>query len=214
VTKAQTIIKRKKWLAQWARGAGVDLSGYKAALPIMGPAARRVLSDFQQSVGLFPTGRWNGETLAWLKSLSEPTIVAHTWKPASTYGKRAGKPPGIVFHHAAASVASPDDINRGHIARGMNGIGYHFYVRKDGSIHMGRPEWATGAHCLGYNAWLGICAEGNYQTDTMPKAQLESLRWLRRYLHAKYPALKDRRHSDLNSTACPGSRYPWRKVIG
>ena len=84
-------------------------------------------------------------------------------KRASTYR--------IVLHHAAMN-GSVEDIHRVHKNKGWAGIGYHFYVRKDGSIYRGRPEYAIGAHASGsnYNS-LGICAEGNFENETMSDAQ-------------------------------------------
>ena len=45
----------------------------------------------------------------------------------------------IILHHAEASRASVEDVNSWHIERGWAGIGYHYYVRKDGTIWRGRP---------------------------------------------------------------------------
>lgn len=44
----------------------------------------------------------------------------------------------IVLHHRAGS-GTVESIHAEHIARGWAGIGYHFYVRRDGSIYRGRP---------------------------------------------------------------------------
>jgi N-acetyl-anhydromuramyl-L-alanine amidase AmpD len=142
-----------------------------------------------------------------------PPIVPHVWRPLSSYTRRRGNPPGIVFHHAAAADCTVEDVNRWHLARGFNGIGYHYFVTREGVIHRGRPDWAVGAHTLGYNVWLGICAEGNYELQKMPAPQLKALEALRGYLHRRYPGVKDKRHKDLNSTACPGRNYPWAKLI-
>ena len=79
----------------------------------------------------------------------------------------------VVLHHAAAD-GSVEAVHSAHLVRGWAGIAYHYYVRKDGSVYRGRPEWAVGGHTSGEN-WhtLGVCFEGNYQKDTaMPAAQL------------------------------------------
>ena len=47
----------------------------------------------------------------------------------------------IILHHAEASHASVEDINRWHLERGWAGIGYNYYVRKDGTSWRGRPEF-------------------------------------------------------------------------
>jgi N-acetyl-anhydromuramyl-L-alanine amidase AmpD len=140
-------------------------------------------------------------------------VIAKTYDWAHPLVHRNGSPPHIVWHHAAAKVASPDDIHRIHLNNGWSGIGYHFYVRKDGRIYRGRPVWAMGAHARGFNDSLGVCAEGAYHVErTMPAKQLRALQELHDYLKRQYPKATDRKHSDVNATACPGSFYPYKKV--
>ena len=57
----------------------------------------------------------------------------------------------IVLHHAAASGCSVEDIHRWHLDRGWSGIGYHYYVRKDGSTTQHRRLDEVGAHCRPFN---------------------------------------------------------------
>lgn len=119
----------------------------------------------------------------------------------------------VVLHHAAAKSASPDDIHRAHLARGWSGIGYHYYIRKDGTIYRGRPEKMTGGHCEGENYHtIGICFEGNFMDETMPDKQLEAGRWLLDDIRKRHPNIHVVRHKDLNSTSCPGTHYPFDKM--
>ena len=120
----------------------------------------------------------------------------------------------IILHHAEASHASVEEVNRWHLERGWTGIGYHFYIRKDGRIYRGRPEWAVGAHAQGHNSRsVGICVEGAYMSETMPQAQFDALVGLVREEMAKYPGAKVLRHRDVNSTDCPGVNYPWKALL-
>ena len=65
----------------------------------------------------------------------------------------------IILHHADAITCTVEDIHRWHLNNGWTGIGYHYFVRKDGTIYRGRPENAIGAHALGANGnSIGICA--------------------------------------------------------
>ena len=74
----------------------------------------------------------------------------------------------IILHHAESSNCTADDIHQWHLNRGWIGIGYNFFVRKDGSIYRGRPENAVGSHASGANSnSIGICAEGRYMTETI-----------------------------------------------
>ena len=119
----------------------------------------------------------------------------------------------IILHHAEASHASVEDINQWHLERGWAGIGYNYYVRKDGTIWRGRPEWAVGAHAKGHNdKSIGICCEGAYMTEHMPAAQLAALKDLIRDIMSRYGKLKLLRHKDVNETDCPGVNFPWAEV--
>ena len=118
-----------------------------------------------------------------------------------------------VLHHAAASNCSPDDIHRIHLMNSWAGIGYHFYIRKDGSIYRGRPLNAIGAHVSGNNSSsLGICFEGNFEKEKMPYIQLKSGQELIKYLKSMYPDINVVKHKDLNATACPGKYFPFDEI--
>lgn len=120
----------------------------------------------------------------------------------------------IILHHAAGSNFTVEDVHRMHKNNGWSGIGYHFYVRKDGKIYRGRPEWAIGAHASGsnYNS-IGICAEGNFENETMSDAQKNALKWLVAYIKDKYKINTVQRHRDVGSTACPGRNYPFDEIV-
>lgn len=134
--------------------------------------------------------------------------------PTNGSFKRRNSTDEIILHHAEAKSASVEEVNRWHLERGWTGIGYHFYIRKDGRIYRGRPEWAVGAHAQGHNSRsVGICVEGSYMTETMPKAQFDALIGLVREEMAKYPGAKVLRHRDVNSTDCPGVNYPWEALL-
>lgn len=127
-----------------------------------------------------------------------------------TYGNI---PKSIVLHHAEATKCSIKDIHNWHLNNGWSGCGYHFLVRKDGSIWRGRPENAIGAHTKRYNARsIGICAEGSYTTETMPEAQRQALIELGIYIKNKYNINQVYGHRDLNPTTCPGSKYPLAEI--
>lgn len=119
----------------------------------------------------------------------------------------------IILHHAAVSNCSVDDVDRWHKNKGWTCIGYHFFVRKDGSIYRGRREEAIGAHAYGSNTdSIGICAEGNFENETMGDVQKQALKELVAYLKNKYGITKVQRHRDVNATACPGKNYPFEEI--
>lgn len=121
----------------------------------------------------------------------------------------------IILHHAAAKKMSVDNIHTSHINRGFAGIGYHYYVRKDGTVYKGRPDDAVGAHTTNYNSvGIGICAEGNYEVEEkMPEAQKKALIELCAYIMKLYNIKEIHKHKDLDATACPGKNYPFDEIV-
>ena len=134
----------------------------------------------------------------------------YDWRGALTV---RGRTDAIILHHAEATYATAQDVHRWHLGNGWAGIGYHYYVRKNGLVYRGRPEDAVGAHAgskSGYNGRsIGVCFEGDYMTETMPTAQLEAGRALLRDIEARYGGgLRVIGHRDVTATDCPGTRFP------
>lgn len=127
---------------------------------------------------------------------------------------RRGSTNRIILHHAEASTCTPEDINRWHKANGWSGAGYHFLVRKDGTVYSLRPEWALGAHAARNNYdSLGICFEGSFMRETMGQTQIDAGRELVAYLKAKYGISKVQRHKDVCPTDCPGTNFPFDAIV-
>ena len=118
----------------------------------------------------------------------------------------------IILHHAVYN-GDVEGIDRIHKGNGWTCIGYHFYVRKDGSIYRGRKESTVGAHAYGSNMTsIGICAEGNFEEDVMSEAQKNAIKELVIYLKNKYGISIIKKHKDVNATACPGKNYPFDEI--
>ena len=119
----------------------------------------------------------------------------------------------IVVHCSAVKpdqMSSAAQIDTWHRDRGFKGIGYHYVIRRDGTIEPGRPEWMIGAHCVNHNKYsIGVCYEGGLDirgqpADTRTEAQKASLRKLLEELHERYPRAVIVGHHDLNPhKACP-----------
>ena len=79
----------------------------------------------------------------------------------------------IVIHCSATRAdrsLTPDDLEMQHRRRGFNGTGYHYYIRKDGTVHLTRPIERIGAHVKGFNLnSVGICYEGGLDARGNPK---------------------------------------------
>lgn len=119
-----------------------------------------------------------------------------------------------IIIHCSATPEGRDytvaDIDRWHKARGWRGIGYHYVIYRDGSVHAGRPVEQIGAHCTGHNAnSIGICyiggvsADGKTPKDTRTSAQRIALRELVEELRAKYPGATVHGHREFAPKACP-----------
>lgn len=125
-------------------------------------------------------------------------------------------PKSLVVHHIEADNASVNDIHSWHKSNDWAGIGYHYYIRKDGSIYKGRPDSAMGSHCKGFNKnSLGISFEGNYDNNiSMPVEQLNAWFELRDYLFNCYGSMPVYGHKEVGDSACPGAYFPLDTIKG
>ena len=111
-----------------------------------------------------------------------------------------------------------------HHKRGFLDIGYHYVIRRDGTLETGRDETVTGAHVRGYNHLsIGICmVEGSLQEiipatrtrkktyklhpeDNFTDAQYKTLYRLLNELRMKHPKAEILGHRDLPGVtkSCP-----------
>lgn len=118
----------------------------------------------------------------------------------------------IIIHHRAGN-GDAESIHNLHLTWGWTGFGYHFYVRKDGSVYRGRPIEMVGAHCKGQNSYsVGICFEGNFENEKMSDAQMKAGQELVSYIKKIYPNVDVKGHRDFDATACPGKNFPFDKI--
>lgn len=119
----------------------------------------------------------------------------------------------IVLHCSAVRPgqrSSAADIDNWHRKKHWKGIGYHYVVRRDGSVELGRPLAEPGAHVVGHNRYsIGICYEGGLdangeEADTRTPEQVKALRQLVEQLHEVFPKALIVGHHDLN----PGKPCP------
>lgn len=119
----------------------------------------------------------------------------------------------IVVHHRAGT-GDAKSLHEGHLKNGWQGIGYHFYVRRDGKIVRGRPIETVGAHVTGHNDHtIGVCFEGNFEEETMSEAQKKAGSELLAHIEEGYGfGLSVCAHKDLMATACPGKNFPMADI--
>ncbi len=121
---------------------------------------------------------------------------------------------GIVLHNSGVSVLqSIEVIHNYHKNKGWAGIGYQYYVRKDGSVYRGRPENMAGAHCPGVNSTsIGICAEGNFNEEIMSEVQKQSIIELVKDIKSRYNIKWIKGHREILATSCPGANFPLEEI--
>ena len=124
-----------------------------------------------------------------------------------------------IIVHCSATQEGRDldaaEINRWHLKRGWNGIGYHYVVLLDGTIEYGRSVYKQGAHVKGENEHsIGICYIGGVESergsngkwiakDTRTPEQKESLLHVLKTLMAMYPLATIYSHNEFANKACP-----------
>ena len=119
----------------------------------------------------------------------------------------------IVIHHTGNpwdDDLSAAEIDASHKAQGWTCIGYHYVIRKDGTVEEGRPHWTVGAHAYGHNSHtIGIHVCGNFEEAEPTDEQIESTAMLLANLCTDYGLPIDRDHivghRELMATACPGA---------
>ena len=118
----------------------------------------------------------------------------------------------IVIHHTGSPDmdASAEQIHGWHLGNGWSGIGYHYVIRKDGTIERGRPEWAIGSHAYGENSHtIGIHLSGDFEQAYPTEDQLDRCGALIADICDRYGIPIDRNHvvghGELMSTDCPGT---------
>jgi len=113
-----------------------------------------------------------------------------------------------IVVHCAATPPTLDigkvEIDRWHRAQGWLMIGYHFVIRRDGTIEKGRDVDAIGSHVAGYNSTsVGISLVGGVDANGKPEdnftsAQFAALAELLIELKAKYPKADILGHRDFS----------------
>jgi len=75
-----------------------------------------------------------------------------------------------IVVHCSATYPHQDigvnEIKEMHLKRGFNDVGYHYVIKKDGTIQEGRNVQKMGAHVRGHNRnSIGVCYVGGLNAD-------------------------------------------------
>ena len=135
---------------------------------------------------------------------------------------------GIIIHCSATKPSmdiGADEIRDWHVkGNGWSDIGYHYVIKRDGSLESGRNIKKNGAHTKGHNAGtIGICVVGGIDDKGEPKNnytpnQWESLKTLIEVLcfnDYMQSGFYIKGHNEFSSKACPSfDVQDWLKTVG
>ena len=109
-----------------------------------------------------------------------------------------------------------EEINSTHIGLGIKGIGYHYVIRRDGSLQRGRPLSNQGEHSYvndhdefsiglvfvgGFNCSSGTPnPESFLSSQSLTRAQMTTFEQFCRAFYKKYPGGQVLGHNDIDST--------------
>ena len=118
----------------------------------------------------------------------------------------------VFIHCSASDNPAHDDVSvikQWHLARGFNDTGYHYYIKKDGTIQKGRPLSKTPAAQKGHNTGtIAICLGG---LDHFTQAQFNALRELCNELDKKFK-VTFHGHREVSNKTCPN--FDYRGIVG
>jgi N-acetyl-anhydromuramyl-L-alanine amidase AmpD len=123
----------------------------------------------------------------------------------------------VFLHCSASDRPEHDDVGvmrDWHVdGRGWSDVGYHYFIRKDGTVQAGRPLERIPAAQAGNNAGtIAICLHG-LARERFTKAQYRSLITLCDEIDAAYGGMVTfHGHCEVSSKACPV--FPYRVVLG
>ena len=112
----------------------------------------------------------------------------------------------IIIHCSATRETqdyTSEQLKHDHLARGFLDVGYHFYIRKDGTVTQHRRLNEVGAHCRPFNRCsIGVCYEGGLDANGKPKdtrtiAQRGAIVKLLIKLKQKFPKAVIRGHNEM-----------------
>ena len=121
-----------------------------------------------------------------------------------------------VFIHCSASDHAAHDnaktMDRWHKQRGWRGIGYHFFIRKDGTLETGRPLSRNPAAQKGHNSGtIAICLHG-LRKNKFTNEQFKTLKRLCIVIDDQYDSnITFHGHREVSAKSCPV--FDYKKVL-
>ena len=119
-----------------------------------------------------------------------------------------------IVIHCAATKASMDigltEIRKWHVQdNGWRDVGYHYIIRRNGEVELGRSIRDTGAHAAGYNhKSVSVCMVGGMAEDNSAENNFTPHQWVALIIEIKklsemYPDAKIIGHNEISEKECP-----------
>jgi|TARA_A100000171_G_scaffold19872_1_gene18264 N-acetylmuramoyl-L-alanine amidase len=119
-----------------------------------------------------------------------------------------------IVIHCSATKPNMDiglqEIRKWHVnENGWRDVGYHYIVRRNGEIELGRSNRDTGAHAAGYNhKSISMCMVGGMAEDNSAENNFTDKQWLAtldlvKQLKVDYPDADVIGHNEISKKECP-----------
>ena len=116
--------------------------------------------------------------------------------------------------HCSATKPSMDiglrEIKRWHVDdNGWRDVGYHYIIRRNGEVELGRSNRDTGAHAAGYNhKSISLCMVGGMAEDNSAENNFTAQQWtalldLVKQIKVNYPEANVIGHNEISEKECP-----------
>ena len=128
-----------------------------------------------------------------------------------------------IVIHCAATKASMDigltEIRKWHVQdNGWRDVGYHYIIRRNGEVELGRSNRDTGAHAAGYNhKSISLCMVGGMAEDNSAENNFTAQQWtalldLVKQIKVDYPEADVIGHNEISEKECPSfDVQQWKK---
>jgi N-acetyl-anhydromuramyl-L-alanine amidase AmpD len=119
----------------------------------------------------------------------------------------------IVIHCSATKPRMDiglTEIRKWHVQdNGWRDVGYHYIIRRNGEVELGRSNRDTGAHAAGYNhKSVSLCMVGGMAEDNSAENNFTAQQWtalldLVKQLKLNYPDADVIGHNEISEKECP-----------
>lgn len=178
----------------------------------------RLRAQLQQGGGSTPAG---GVTKPAMHDVVDQ-LQKHSTKSYPT--RRLQAITHICIHHSAVAGTVPvEHVAQYHVEnQGWPGIGYHYYVKPDGTIYQTQRLETMSWHVSHNNDYtVGICVSGDFTYVPPPQIQIDAASYLTAWLmqELKIPEKNILGHKEFpsNDTSCPGEtwlkRMIWKNML-